>query len=372
MNHYCTYFDRGFIIQGLALWRSLMAHDADAVLWVLAFDEETADALRALGEPRLRVVRLAELEAADPELAATRTARSTVEYYFTASPCWIRWLLTAHPEIERFVYIDADLFFYASPAPIREALDGASVILTAHRFHPWQRHYERYGRYNKGCLAFRNDAGALACLDDWRTRCLAWCHDQPSEGRYADQGYLTAWPERFGAAVRVLEHAGVNLAPWNWQSHSLAWDAADRPLLDGQPLVAFHFSRLRPLHGDWWWRSGQLQCGIMPWRLRQAVYGPYWRALAAARTELATRRPGLDFPAHTPRFTRAAAGLALWGLLFGGNWLRIGDTFIAGRLGLGRWSGRLLVALQRRFAPQTLQADAPPSASATQDPGVTR
>lgn len=368
MNHYCTYFDRGFLIQGLALWRSLAAHDANAVLWVLAFDDYSAELLSEFNEPRLRVVRLAELENADPEFAATRSGRSAVEYYFTSSPCWLRWLLQEHPEIGRLVYIDADLFFFGSPTAIGEAMDaaGASVLLTPHRFHPWQRHYERYGRYNKGCLAFRNDAAARACLDDWRARCLAWCHDQPSEGRYADQGYLTAWPEQFGSAVHVLDHAGVNLAPWNWQSHPIAWDAAGRPRFDGRPLVAFHFSRFRPLHGDWWWRSGQLQCGIMPWRLRQAIYRPYWRALVEARAELAAKRPGLDFPAHTPRFTRAAAGLALWGLIFGGNWLRIGDTFIAGRFGLGRWSGHLLVALQRLFAPHTLRADAPPSASAAQ------
>ena len=39
MNHYCTYFDRGFLAQGLALWRSLGKHDLDSVLWVLALDE---------------------------------------------------------------------------------------------------------------------------------------------------------------------------------------------------------------------------------------------------------------------------------------------------------------------------------------------
>jgi hypothetical protein len=69
MNHYCTYFDRGFLVQGVALWRSVARHDPDAALWVLALDDETADALRALGDTFLRVVPLAELEAADPRTA---------------------------------------------------------------------------------------------------------------------------------------------------------------------------------------------------------------------------------------------------------------------------------------------------------------
>ena len=67
MNHTCTYFDRGFLLQGLALWRSLAAHDPAAVLWVLALDDFTAEFLRVLGESRLRVVPLAQLEAADAD-----------------------------------------------------------------------------------------------------------------------------------------------------------------------------------------------------------------------------------------------------------------------------------------------------------------
>src|SRR5918912_1541432 len=98
MNHYCTYFDRGFLIQGLALWRSLAAHDASAVLWVLALDDFTDEVLRELGDARLRVVTLAELERDDPELLAAKANRARVEYYFTLSPCWPRWLLATQTD----------------------------------------------------------------------------------------------------------------------------------------------------------------------------------------------------------------------------------------------------------------------------------
>ena len=55
MNHFCTYFDRGFLIQGLALWRSLAAHDPMANLWVLALDDEAVDVLRELKERNLTI-----------------------------------------------------------------------------------------------------------------------------------------------------------------------------------------------------------------------------------------------------------------------------------------------------------------------------
>src|SRR5688572_16116672 len=117
MRHYCTYFDAGFLPQGLALWRSLQRHDAGAVLWVLALDDGAAGNLRGLAAADLRVVTLPEVEAGDPALAAAKANRSKVEYYFTLSPCWPLWLLQHQPGIDAVTYLDADLFFFANPEP---------------------------------------------------------------------------------------------------------------------------------------------------------------------------------------------------------------------------------------------------------------
>ncbi len=358
MNHTCTYFDRGFLIQGLALWRSLAAHDPDAVLWVLALDEFTAEFLLELGDPRLRVVPLAQLEAADADLAAVRSKRTRVEYYFTLSPCWPIWLLTTHPEIERVTYLDADLFFFGSPAPIFAAMDAAraSVLITRHRFPSWLRHYERHGKFNVGVLAFRNDAIGRACLDDWRARCLEWCFDRVEGDRYADQKYLDAWPRRVGGALLVLEHAGVNAAPWNWAEETDAQSARPRPggppgptVSGDEPLIVFHFARFRPVLGDCWWQSGQLDYGIMPREMRNAIYGPYWRALDSARAEIAAREPGFDFQRGSPRLGREFWRTLLLWVVFGGTWLRVGDRFYNLRCGLGRWSGQCLARLRTIF-----------------------
>ena len=351
MNHYCTYFDRGFAIQGLALWRSLAAHDVDAVLWVLALDDFTAEVLRETGGTWLRVVTLAELEAGDADLAAAKANRTRVEYYFTLSPCWPRWLLAKHPEIGRVTYVDADMFFFANPDAVFAAMDAgnASVLVTAHRFPAWLRHYERHGTFNVGILAFRNDAAGRACLDDWRQRCLTWCHDRFEDGKYADQKYLDDWPARFGAALLVLDHAGVNFAPWNWAGHrcEVTTDGAVR--VDDQPLVLFHAARFRPILGDGWWQSGQLDYGVMPRRLRNAIYGPYWSALTAARAEIAARRPGFDFVRQPARFGRSFWRALPLRLVFGGDWWRVGGAFFNLRLGLGRWSGQCLVRLRTIF-----------------------
>ncbi len=358
MNHYCTYFDRGFLIQGLAMWRSLAGQDRDSVLWVLALDEFTAEVLREGGGTWLRLVRLEEVEAGDEELKAAKENRTKAEYYFTLSPCWPRWLLKKRPEIERVTYLDADLFFFGDPGVIFDAMDeaGASVLVTRHRFPSWLKHYEKHGVFNVGVLSFRRDEVGLRCLDEWRKECLAWCYDRLEEGRYADQKYLDAWPETLGGALLVLEDAEVNAAPWNWVG--VKWEVGEERRgggsappaevhVEGKPLVVFHFARFRPICGTWWWQSGQLDYGVMPWRLRNALYGAYWRALDAARQEIAARRPGFGFPDRAARFDRSFwRGLPLR-VVFGSDWLRVGNKFVSGRWGLGRWSGRVLGVLRR-------------------------
>jgi hypothetical protein len=350
MNHYCTYFDGGFLPQGLALWRSLAARDPDSVLWVLALDETTARVLGALGGSFLKVVPLAELEAADPELARVKNSRSRAEYYFTLSPCWPRYLLRKRPDLGRVTYLDADMLFFAAPEGVFAAMDsaGASILMTGHRFPDWLRHYEKHGRYNVGILSFRNDGPGRACLDDWRARCLEWCHDRLEAGRYADQKYLDDWPGRFGAAVLVLDDPGVNLAPWNWAAQPCV-AGPQGVAVAGRPLVLFHFARFRAIAGDWWWQSGQLDYGVMPWALRQAVYGPYWRALVAARAEIRQAEPAWRQLVRAARFDRDFWRSLPLRVLFGSDWLRLGDRFVSGRLGLGRYSGRVLAKLRTIF-----------------------
>ncbi|PTY03777.1 hypothetical protein DB347_21340 [Opitutaceae bacterium EW11] len=351
VNHFCTYFDRNFLVQGMALADSVRRNDPSSVLWVLCLDDFSRDYLAELGEPRIRPVALAELEAHDPELRSAKSRRTRVEYYFTLSPCWPRHLLRTVPGLNRITYLDADMYWFASPCEALEEIGDGSVLITEHRHPDFLRHHRRFGRFNVGLLSFRNDAVGIACLEWWRNRCLEWCEDRVDGNRYADQRYLDQWPARYGAAVRISRRAGVNLAPWNWAGHHYHC-AAHRVFVDGQPLELFHFARFRPERGTWLFQSGQLEYGVMPWTLRQRIYGRYWEALRDARARIRRLRPGFDFPARSSRgwhqFWRAFLPRAV----FGSDWLRVGSVFISGRFGLGQHSGRVLSTLRGLRRPK--------------------
>jgi len=349
-EHFCTYFDQGFLPQGLALWRSLVRHDAEAVLWVLVLDAFTADLLRRLAEPSLRVVTLAEVEHSDLALAAAKANRSRVEYYFTLSPCWPLWLLRTKTEIDRLTFVDADMLFFSSPQAIFDELGDGSVLMCEHGFAPFLKHYEKHGRYNVGVLSWRRDACGLACLAWWRERCLEWCFDRLEMDRYADQKYLEQWPQRF-AGVVVCKHPGINLAPWNWMNrqYTLGSGGCAPVLVDERPLILFHFARFRTILGDRWWQSGQADYGVMPSRLRQSIYGAYWQALTQAGVEIQKLEPTWRPVPRRLRFNRGFWRELPLRLVFGSDWLRIGDRFYSLRLGLGRYSGRALAALRTIF-----------------------
>jgi hypothetical protein len=278
-RHFCTYFDHRFLPRGLALHDSLQRHCSPFVLWVLCLDDLCYDALKRLGLPGVHLISLSEFEQADPALLVAKGNRSLVEYYFTCTPSLPRYVLSVEAGIDLITYVDADLFFFSDPGPIYDELGSASIGIVSHRFAPALSHKAVYGKYNVGILCFRSDHESARCLEWWRERCLEWCHDRVEGGRFADQKYLDEWPQRFGS-VRVLEHKGVNLAPWNIANYTLT-KAGGLLSADGDRLVVYHFHALNRI-GRWVFDPGLNMYGAKSSRLiRRSIYAPYLRVLNA-------------------------------------------------------------------------------------------
>jgi hypothetical protein len=280
MRYFCTYFDRHYLSRGLALHASLTLHCAAFKLWVLCLDQATFDTLSRMQLPGLEPIAVDELEAYDQRLAAVRPDRSPVEYYFTCTPSLPIFLFDRRPDVDLLTYLDADLFFFASPEPVFEEIGSASIAIIEHRFPHHLRHFERYGIYNVGWVSFRRDATGQECLRWWRERCIEWCYDRCEDGRFADQKYLDDWPRRFPNVVS-LKHDGANLAPWNVMRYRVE-TAGGRLLVDGTPVIFFHFHGFRRLT-RWLCDTNLGIYGATATRLiRRRVYRPYVAALASA------------------------------------------------------------------------------------------
>lgn len=274
---FCTYFDAAFLERGLALHRSLAAHARDFRLFALALDERTASVLRRMHLRGVVPMTLDEIERAHPELIALRKGRSRAGFYMTLTPLLVARVFARDRTVDRLAYLDADLMFFDDPARVWPR-DG-SIGVIEHRFPADADRSAVHGRFNVGMVAFTRGPEAARCLERWGRQCLDWCEPAPSEGRFGDQKYLDEWPMLY-PGLRVLDHPGANLAPWNFARHRLESAADGRLLVDGQPLVFFHFSAFKPLC----WRFHYAGFGderVVP-ILRRHVLKPYAKALREA------------------------------------------------------------------------------------------
>jgi hypothetical protein len=283
---YCTYFDHNYLSRGLALYHSLQRHAPGARLWVLCLTESCHQALTAFDLPDLVPCRLSDFEAADPKVAATRASRSTVEYYFTCSPAWMLYVADREAGAEWVTYLDSDLFFFDSPEAIYDELVSASVAIIPHRYTARIAKMQKHGIYNVGWVGARNDAEGRRVMDWWRGKCIEWCHDYVDGERFADQGYLNAFPT-LSPRVRVIENVGANLAPWNIGNHRIAQIDGRLMIDEKTPLIFFHFQGLKKDLGFFVFNSHRLYRAPFSTEVRQHIYKPYVDELLSIEKALA-------------------------------------------------------------------------------------
>ena len=279
--HYATYFDRHYLSRGLALYQSLVRHSPPFVLWVLCLDDETYRTLALLRLEHVKLIELSELERAHPALLRAKPGREAFEYYWTCGPALLLYLFQHRPQISLLAYLDADIFFFGDPSPLHREMEQDSILLVEHRLSPSKQavHVDK-GVYNVGLVLFRRTPVALACLEWWSEQCIEWCFDRVEPGRFGDQKYLDEWPSRFGE-VTVTRQLGAGLAPWNVDNYRYRCDRG-RVSVDGDPLVFYHFNRLRVIN-RWLYDPGLWRNRIMldPF-VKRHIYVPYVRVLRAA------------------------------------------------------------------------------------------
>ena len=285
--YFCTYFDSHYLPRALALYHSLREHCPAFHLWMLCMDRVSYEVLNQLGLPNIKLIALEDFERGDEELLKAKHNRTLIEYYFTCTSSLLLFILNNYPDVDVITYLDADLFFFADPAPVYDEVADHSVAIIEHRFPPDLRYLEQTGIYNVGWLSFRHDEEALACLSWWRTRCLEWCYERCEDGRFADQKYLDTWPSLFQGVV-VVRHKGANLAPWNLANYDIHIHG-NQVYVDEQPLVFFHFHGLKQIK-DWLYDLNLQRYKVRSSRIvRRQIYGPYIQILRHVNRDGALR-----------------------------------------------------------------------------------
>lgn len=287
---FCTYLDHNYLSRATVMIASLRRFMPNVRLYILSLSDACTEMLRELALPNVEIIPLPAIEQAYPELVAVKPSRKLIEYYFTLSP-YLPHYLFANTASDRITYIDADLYFYASPQPVLESLGDASVAITPHRFSFEYRNHVVFGLFNVAWISYRRCVEGLECLNAYKADCTAWCYDRLEDGRFGDQKYLDSWPGLY-PALKIITHKGVNLAIWNANGHIIR--AKDnRIMIDDDPLVFYHFSstQMKP--------DGGVDIPVLPGGGRsktvliEHVINPYRRLLEQERHTLEQRFPAL-------------------------------------------------------------------------------
>lgn len=286
MRHFCTYADHRFLPRALALVDSLKKSGDKFRLWFLCLSPECRERLERLADENIVAVELGDLEAFDPALLTVKPARSRAEYIFTLTAAWMVFLFASRREIDILTYLDADLYFFGDYEDVFDELGDASIGIVEHRHARMDSDRLRYGRFNVGWVSVRRDEEGLSCARRWREQCIDWCHDRVEDGKFGDQKYLDEWPN-FYQKVKIIDHPGANLAPWNLGRHKLG-GTRFAPMADGRPVLFYHFTNMWRSRPSYIWTGlGDYEISISRKQVAaKSLYKPYLSAIRLATARL--------------------------------------------------------------------------------------
>lgn len=259
MRHWVTYSDGAYLSRLKVLHASMLRHCQPFELDVLCWDDAVFQWAEYEAGEEVVPIRASKFLAAHPELELTALPgppRTHVEHMWTCGPAYIADTIA---EVGPCMYVDADIMFFSSPEPVFEEIGDAPAAVFPHNFAdqhsglpgPTFQSHHVYGLYNVGLVYIAQEEIARG----WSDQCVEWCYDRvehvPIEERrlrYADQKYLDAWPEGYGAHVVFSRAAAV--APWNIHTRDLKSNGGRSLLFGGERLISYHYSSFKELpHG---------------------------------------------------------------------------------------------------------------------------
>ena len=244
---FCTIFDSSYYTKGLALYYSL-EKVCDFQLYIFTPDKKCQSMLKEKKLTKAITLPLSEIE--DDELKKIKTNRDTAEYFWTIKASCINYLFNKY-DLDQLSYVDADIFFYSSPAPIFNEMGSSSVLITPHNFSPRYKRELKNGIYNAGFISFKNDKPGRNALSWWNRKCRDWCYRKKEDGKFGDQMYLNELSE--SPFVHSLNHKGA-LANWNVQQFQFQESEGKIRGFSGNgesfDVIFFHFHYLKFLNSQ--------------------------------------------------------------------------------------------------------------------------
>lgn len=181
-----------------------------------------------------------------PDLDAFIFQYTILELNTAIKPFVFEWIFK-NKTFDQVFYFDPDICIYSSLSEMSAAMEHSQMLLTPHLtdllddgMHPNELAILQSGTYNLGYLGLRNTPDVFKFLTWWQSKMLRDCVVDIPRGLFVDQKWMDLVPGMY-AGVTVERNPGWNTAYWNINHRRVTKDG-DRFMVDGNPLVFFHFS----------------------------------------------------------------------------------------------------------------------------------
>ncbi len=242
----CTIIAANYLPQARVLARSITKHHPDARLQVLVIDD--VGGARPLADEPFDVVSPEELPVSPREFHEMAACYEVMELATAVKPLLLLALLARHAS-QPVLYLDPDAMVFAPLGDVVAISERHPIVLTPHATVPMPRdgckptEYDilASGAWNLGFIAV--SAGAEPFLRWWAQRLRLDALVDHANMLFTDQRWVDLAPGYFD--IHPLRDPGYNVAYWNIDQRSVE-SHSDGYLVNGSPLVVFHFSGFDP------------------------------------------------------------------------------------------------------------------------------
>jgi lipopolysaccharide biosynthesis glycosyltransferase len=184
-----------------------------------------------------------------PQIEGWIFKHTIVELATAIKPFMLQNLLERE-DCESVIYLDPDIAVFSEMTELLAALKDSSIVLTPHLLKQESSHDGildneisclKHGIYNLGFIAIKANAIGVDFANWWAERLYSFCYDDIPSGLFTDQRWIDLVPAIFDK-VLVFKAPQYNVAPWNLGARHLDIDVNGLYLINGRPLVFYHFS----------------------------------------------------------------------------------------------------------------------------------
>ena len=245
----CTIVAHNYLPLARVLARSFLDQHPDATFVAIVIDHPILT--RTLDEEFFEVMPITDIDFGDEGFEDMAACYDVTEFATAVKPYVLRQLLDA---FECVLYLDPDIYIYATLTPIVEATMLHGISLTPHCLEPMahdgmgpaEAEIMAAGIYNLGYIGV--SCTARPFLDWWAKRLRRGALNDPSNQLFTDQRWVDLAIPIYSPYIE--RSPAYNVAYWNIDQRML-WIKDRVPMVGDEPLRFFHFSGYEPNTPHW-------------------------------------------------------------------------------------------------------------------------